>query len=136
MDKKLMFILSFLFVICAASFIAAATLNSSTAFMLCLGALTFFVAIFAVGVLDYRVGGTQITLDKRVGTLEHENTELKELVTALGKCFYALSDGASRLGGPSEQHFKLVSEYMKPISHLLTADVRKQVQTDISKFSQ
>jgi hypothetical protein len=127
--------LSFLFVLCVASFIAGSYLNSTAAFSLSGLALTFFVGIFAVGVLDYKIGGAQLSLERRVNTLEQENTDLKISVTALLKSIYVMSHGASIWDGPTENHRKLLSEYLQPITHLVPPGTEEQVNADISKFT-
>jgi len=134
MKKSLIFILSFLFLLCVASFVVGAYLNSAAAFGLSSAALVFFVAIFAVGVLDYKIGGNQVTLEKRLGTLEKENTELKLSVTALLKSIYVMAHGASIWDGPTEHHNKLISDYLAPINHLIDQNIQAQVNADIAKF--
>lgn len=134
MNKPLTFILGFLLVLCVASFIAGYQLNSAAAFALAGAALLPFVGVFAVGVLDYKVGGSQLTLEKRVNSLEKENTELKESVTALLKSIYVMAHGASIWDGPTENHNKLISDYLAPIKHLVDPNIQDQVNADISKF--
>lgn len=134
MKKPLTFILSFLLVLCVASFIVGASINSAAAFGLSGVALLPFVGIFSVGVLDYKVGGNQLTLEKRVNNLEQENTDLRESVTALLKSIYVMSHGASCWDGPSDNHNKLVSEYLAPINHLIDSNIQNQVNADIAKF--
>lgn len=134
MKKQLTFILTFLLLLCAASFAAGVYLNSSAAFALSGLSLTFFAGIFAVGVLDYKVGGSQLSLEKRVNSLELENTDLRESVAALLKSIYVMSHGASCWDGPSDNHNKLVSEYLAPINHLVAPNIKDQVNADIAKF--
>jgi hypothetical protein len=131
MKKPLTFILSFLLVICVASLIVGAQLNSASAFALSSAALVFFVAIFVVGVLDYKIGGSQVTLERRVGSLEKENTELKTSVTALLKSLYAVADGASRWDGVPKHHHDLIDKYLEPINHLIPLNIKEQVKADI-----
>lgn len=120
--------------LCVASFIAGVQLNSGAAFGLSGAALLPLVGIFAVGVLDYKVGGTQLTLEKRVQGLEQQNTELQKSVTALLKSIYVMSHGASIWDGPTEHHHKLLSEYLLPISHLISQGAKEQADADIAKF--
>ena len=132
-NKPLIFILIFLGVLCVASFIAGVNLNSAAAFALSSLALLAFVAIFAVGVLDYKVGGNQLTLEKRVGTLEKENTELKESVTALLKTIYFVNSPEMPIDGLSAKHHAIIEQYLKPVKHLITEDVEALVNNDIKK---
>lgn len=134
MSKPLIFLLSFLLILCTAAFIAGYQLNSASAFALSGAALLPFVGVFAVGVLDYKVGGSQLTLERRMNSLEKENTELKEVVTALLKSLYALEHGSSLWEGTTDKHYDLVSQYLKPISHLFPSDIKEQVVADMSKF--
>lgn len=123
MKNPLAFMLSFLFLLCVASFIAGVSLNSGAAFWLSSAALLPFVAIFAVGVLDYRVGGSQLTLERRVNSLEEENTELKRSVTALLRSMYVLSSDETPIAGPSKEQYRLIDNYLSPIKHLIDGDI-------------
>ena len=134
MKKSLIFILSFLLLLTVASFIVGTQLNSAAAFALSGTALLPFVGIFAVGVLDYKVGGNQLTLEKRVNNLEQENTDLRESVSALLKSIYVMAHGASIWDGPTEHHNKLISDYLAPIEHLIDPNIQHQVNADIAKF--
>jgi hypothetical protein len=134
-DRKLIFILSFLFVFCVASLVVGTCLNSTAAFTISGASLTFFVGFFAVGILDYKIGGVQITLEKRVSNLEQENKELQTAATALIKSLYTISKGAEGYGGPSEEHYSLVSEYLKPLGHLIAPNILKEVDADLAKFA-
>ena len=126
-NRSLIFILAFLLVFSCSSFAAGVYLNSAAAFTLSGAALLSFVGIFAVGVLDYKVGGNQLTLEKRVNSLEKENTELTESVTSLLKSIYVLSHPDSPVAGPSVEQYKLIDEYLSPIRHLVVGDVRAEV---------
>lgn len=132
MKNPLIFILLFLFLLCVASFIAGVKLDSGAAFALSGAALLPFVGIFAVGVLDYKVGGSQLTLEKRVNSLEKENTELKESVTALLKAIYVLGHAETPIGGPSCEQYNLIDQYLSPIKHLVIGDVKASVDRDIT----
>jgi hypothetical protein len=134
MDKKLLFILAFLLLLCVSSFVAGVYLNSPFAFALSGAALLPFVLIFAVGILDYKVGGTHLTLEKRVNHLEQESKELRDSVTALLKSIYVMSHGASILGGPTDYHRQLLSEYLHPVNHLVAPGTQDQVNDDIAKL--
>ena len=131
MKKPLTSILSFLLALCVASFAVGVYLNSAAAFALSGAALLPFVGIFAVGVLDYKVGGNQLTLEKRVNSLERENTELKEAATALLKSIYVLSHEKTPFDGPSVEQYRLIDQYLSPIKHLVIGDVKASVDSDV-----
>lgn len=133
MTKSLIFILSFLFLLCVAAFAAGFYLNSASAFALSSAALVFFVAIFSVGVLDYKIGGNQVTLEKRVGSLEKENTELKQSVTALAKAIYMVSSENAPAFGFNRAQFKLVDDTLAPINHLIDGDIKAAAEEDLKK---
>jgi hypothetical protein len=133
-NKGLLFILIFLFVFCIVSLAIGAQLNSTAAFTISGGSLTFFVAIYASEVLGLTITGAHISLQKRVDTLENENKELKKVATALIKSLYTLADSAGRLDGPLEEHKALVSKYLAPISHLIEPNVLEQVTADIAQI--
>lgn len=134
MKKSLALILSFLTLICIASFIAGAYLNSAAAFGLSTVSLCLFVAIFAVEVLEYKIGGHQVTIEKRLGSLEKDNIELKEAVTSLLKSIYLLSHPNTPIGGPSQEMHQLIDKYLAPIKHLILEDVKVTVELDLNNI--
>ncbi len=117
-----------------ASFYVAASKDSVAAYSLSVISFVCVFALYAVGVLGYKVGGNHLSLESKVRSLEQGNTELRESVTALIKSIYVMSDGASRWDGPPEEHYKLISEYLAPIAHLMSAGAKEQVAADIAKL--
>lgn len=134
-SKPLIFILAFLLVFSCASFTAGTYLNSAAAFTLAGAALLPFVGIFAVGVLDYKVGGHQLTLEKRVNSLEKENTELKESVTALAKSIYMVSSENAPAFGFNHTAGGLLEKYLAPINHLIEGDIKATVEEDLKNLT-
>tara|TARA_R110001599_G_scaffold171353_1_gene362250 strand:- start:256894 stop:257331 length:438 start_codon:yes stop_codon:yes gene_type:complete len=133
--KPLTLILWFLFAFCCLSFVTAAYLNSSGAFTLSGVALLLFIGIFAVGVLDYKVGGNQLTLEKRVNTLEKENTELKDSVTALAKSIYMISSENAPVYGFDHATDGLLDKYFAPVNHLIEGDIKATVEEDLKRLA-
>jgi hypothetical protein len=134
-NKPLIFILAFLLVFSCSSFAAGVYLNSAAAFTLSGAALLPFVGIFAVGVLDYKVGGNQLTLEKRVNSLEKENTELKESVTALAKSIYMVSSENAPAFGFNHASGGLLDKYLAPVNHLINGDIKATVEEDLEKLT-
>lgn len=134
MNKPLTFILGFLLVLCVASFTAGIQLNSAAAFGLCGVSLLPLVALYAAGVLGYKVGGSQLSLEATVHNLEQQQEELRKSVSALLKSMHVISHGASIWDGLTENHNKLISDYLAPIKHLIDPNIQDQVNADISKF--
>ena len=127
--------MTFCVVVFVASFFVASTKDSTAAYSLSVVSFVIFFALYSVGVLGYKIGGNYIQLETKVGNLEKESTELKELVTALLKSIYVLEHGASVWTGNTKEHHALVDEYLSPISHLFSGDIRSQVLSDIKKFN-
>lgn len=134
MKRSLILLLSFCLAVFMASFYVAASIDSTAAYSLSVVSFACFVALYAVGVLGYKIGGNYISLETKVETLEKESTELKKSVTALLKSIYAMADGASRWDGPPEQHYKLIDEYLGPINHLVAPGAKDEVKADIAKL--
>lgn len=136
MKIQLTIILLFLSFLCLSAFAVGTYLDSTAAFALSAAALLPLVGIFAVGVLDYKVGGSQLTLEKRVNSLEQENTELKKVVTALLKSQHVIVHGTSIFAGVTDKHHALISKYLQPIEHLIDEDIKKKVAEDLEKIMQ
>ena len=136
MKRSLIFLLSFCLIVFIASFYVAASKDSTAAYSLSVVSFACFVALYAVGVLGYKIGGNYISLETKVETLEKESTELKQSVTALLKSIYVMAHGASIWDGPTEHHNKLIADYLAPIKHLVDPNIQDQVNSDISKFMQ
>jgi len=94
----------------------AIVFSSAAAYTFAVVPFIAFFALFAVGVLEYKVGGATISLESKVQDLERQNTELSEAIRALVSCIVVVEDGASRYNGPGKVHEKLMSEYLETIS--------------------
>jgi len=134
MDKKLLVILSFLAILCSSAFAAGVYLNSSAAFALSGVALLPLVGIFAVGVLDYKVGGNQLTLEKRFQDVEQSNKELKYVVVSLSKAMFVIARGSSGFGGMLDEHYTLVENYLEPIKHHLPDNIKQDVISEVERI--
>lgn len=134
MNRHLLVLVSFCVAVFVASFYVAITKDSAPAYSLSVVSFVCVVALYAAGVLGYKVGGSQLSLEAKVNNLEQQNTELKEAVTALLKSLYVLEHGSSLWEGTTEKHYALVSKYLEPISHLVSDNVREQVVSDMAKF--
>ncbi len=133
MKKQLVSIFVFLLLLCVLSFIAGWSLGFSAPFYLSAVSLALFGAIYFLEILGYEIGGSHITIRKRLNDLEQQNTELKESVTALLKSIYVLSHYDSPVAGPSIEQHALLDEYLRPINHLIAGDIRSQVDIDVLK---
>ncbi|HMW40733.1 MAG TPA: hypothetical protein PKD57_15100 [Saprospiraceae bacterium] len=129
--RNLLAIIAFLLIFLCVSFYVGCALNSAPAFAVCVATLLPLVAIYCVGVLDYKVGGSQLSLEPRVHNLEEQTAELQKVSTALLKALYLVADGAPRMGGVPNKHNDLLNDYLKDIAHLVDSDVRNKVEADI-----
>ena len=131
MPKALSIILAFLLVMCLAAFTAGIILNSAAAFGLSGVALIPLVALYAAGVLGYKVGGSQLSLEAKVHNLETEEAELRAAVSALVKSLYVIQDGSGKMGGGPASHQNLIDRYLTPVDHLMSANLREQVMAEL-----
>ena len=134
MNKSLIFILGVLFIFCVSAFAVGALKNSNAAFVLSGAALLPFVGIFAVGVLDYKVGGNQLTLEKRINDVEVENKELKNAVTSLLEAIYVVARGSSGFGGMLPEHYELIEKYLQPINHQISRNSKDIVIKEVERL--
>jgi len=133
MNRPLFVIISFCLIVFMASFYVAVWRDSTPAYSLAVTSFAFSVALYAVGFLGYKFGGSVVSLEAKVQNLETEASELKKSVSSLLKSIYVLEHGLNFIDGPSAAHYKLVATYLEPISHLVSPDLREQVLTEIEK---
>jgi hypothetical protein len=116
-----------------ASFYIAVTKDSTAAYSLSVVSFVCVVALYAAGVLGYKIGGNYLSLEAKVHTLEQEKEELKKAVSSLLKALYVIQDGAGRMGGAPISHQKLIEEYLEPIAHLVDKEAIEHAKTDIKR---
>lgn len=131
MKRALIFLLVFCMVVFIASFFVAVSKESTASYSLAGVSFVCFVALYAAGILGYKVGGSHLSLEAKVEALESKNTELQESVTALLKAIYVLSHAETPMAGPSNEQYSLIDQYLSPIKHLVIGDVKASVDSDI-----
>lgn len=134
MKRSLILLLSFCLVVFIASFYVAVSKDSTAAYSLSVVSFACFVALYSVGVLGYKIGGNYIQLETKVETLEKQNTELKQSVTALLKSLYVVAYSAGHWDCRTETQNKMIEEYLLPIGHLIDPDARAQADADIARI--
>ena len=135
MKRALFFLLAFCMVVFMASFFVAVSKESMAAYSLSGASFVCFVALYAAGVLGYKVGGSHISLEAKVEALENENTELKESVTALAKSIYMVSSENAPVFGFKHAPGGLLDQYLAPVNHLIEGDIRATVEEDLKKLT-
>lgn len=123
-------ILIFLFLVFILFGYVGITTNSTPAYTIACSALAFLVALWAVGILDYKIGGATISLQKEVKALAQDNKELRLITTTLVKTIFAVMDASYRVGGPTKEHENLTSKYIDSISKYLDVDIIEQWNKD------
>jgi ribosomal protein S13 len=118
-----------------ASFFVAATKDSTAAYSLSVVSFVCVVSLYAAGVLGYKVGGSHLSLEAKVNTLEKENTELKESVTALAKSIYMVSSENAPAYGFDHAYSGLLDKYLTPVNHLIEGDIKATVEEDLKKLA-
>ncbi len=124
----------FLFLTTIATFLFLYMNPVAQAYYLVIVSLVLFVLVFVVEVLGYRIGGKYLTLEKRLHDIAVEQEEVKLLSIATSQALHVLADGASRYGGPSEQHKNLIKKYLTPVSKHLPKNHLAQVNNDIKQL--
>lgn len=127
-------ILIFLFLVFLVFGYVGIVRNSTPAYTLAGIALAFFVALWAAGILGYKVGGAHLSLQKEVQTLAQDNKELRIITTTLVKIILTVMDGSYRVSGPADRHEKLTDKYIESISEFLDPDIIEQWNKDISSI--
>ena len=127
MKRPLIFLLIFCLVVFIVSFYLAAYSLSVVSF-------ACFVALYSVGLLGYKIGGNYIQLETKVESLEKQNTELKQSVTALFKSLYVVSYAAGHWDCLTETQNKMIEEYFVPIGHLIDPNAKAQADADIARI--
>jgi len=131
MKTKLFFIFLFLIIFCIFSFIAGWMLKLSAPFYLSAISLVLLAALFLLEILGYEIGGSHITIRKKIDDLEQQNKELKKILTALYKTMLVYEHGNSIWAGVTDDHHQLINEYLKPIEHFIEINIKEQVKNDL-----
>ena len=135
MNRHLFVLIAFCVVVFLASFYVAVTKDSTAAYSLSVVSFVCVVALYAAGVLGYKVGGSHLSLEAKVITLEKESTELKESVTALAKSIYMVSSENAPAFGFNHAPGGLLDQYLAPVNHLIEGDIRVTVEEDLKKLT-
>lgn len=135
MKRALFFLLTFCMLVFMASFFVAVSKESTAAYSLSVVSFSCFVALYSAGVLGYKVGGSTLSLEDKVNTLEKENTELKESVTALAKSIYMVSSENAPAFGFNHSPDGLLDKYLAPVNHLIEGDIKASVEEDLKKLT-
>ena len=133
---KSIFLFAFIFVVFVLAFFKGFYDNSTPAYSLAVPAFICFVAVYAAEILGYQVGGAQLSLQKRVTSLEQENTELKTVAKALWKSIYALDKGDSFYGNDAAQNHSLVDQYLASIREFVDPGLQAEVAADRAALMQ
>jgi len=98
--------------------------------------IAFIVAMAAifVGLLGWKVGGSQLSLEARVTDLATESEKVRHVVDALIKSMVVMIDGYSNT--PTREHFRLLGTYVGRIKHLGSADVIEHAKADLEELRQ
>lgn len=131
--KKWIFIL-FLFVSTIASFLVAYKANSTPAFSLTIVCFIAFSVIYIVEVLDYKIGGQHLSLEKRINELQVEQKELKNITSSLLKIIYISLDSSRRWGGSQPEHQELLKKHMDSLSKYFESDLEENIQKDLEQI--
>ena len=129
-------LIAFCVVVFIASFYVAVSRDSTPAYSLAVVSFVCIVALYAAGVLGYKVGGSYLSLEDKVQALEKEGTELKEAVTALLKTIYFVSSAEMPTDGRTAKHEAIIDKYLEPVRHLTPEDVKASVNDDIRRLDE
>lgn len=134
--RKILTLQNLLLVACVAvfviSFYAAYQSNSTGAYALASISFLAFFAAYCVGVLDYKVGGSQIALEKKVQDLQQGEEELKKIVNTLLRISLVVAEGARRFGGPREKHRAIIERHIKTIEHLVEPNFMAKTMDEVA----
>lgn len=127
MNRHLFGLIAFCVVVFFVSFYVAFTKDSAASYSLSVVSFVCVVALYAAGVLGYKVGGSHLSLEAKVQALETKNTALQKLATALLKVMYVLSHPDTPMAVSSAEQHNLIDDYLKDIQDLVDDDVRAKV---------
>jgi hypothetical protein len=106
------------------------------AWVLATTAFVFTMAAIFVGLLGWKVGGSTLTLERKIDEVRRENHELRGVVNALLKSVTVLAYGASKGELPPEL-WRLLGTYMGRIKHLgspnLVAEATQEIKGAIER---
>ena len=129
------FLIIFLFLSTIVSFLFVYNYQTqAAAYYLAIVSLVLFVLVAGLEVLNYRIGGQFLTIEKRINDVAAEQEEVKLLAIAAYQALHVLADGSSRWGGSSKEHIELMKKYLDPISKHLPENTIEEVNTDIAEI--
>lgn len=131
-NKPLVWLLVFCFLVFVASFAVAIWKDAAACYPLAVIAFASLVALYAAGVLGYKVGGSNLSLESKVQVLDQENKQLREVTNTLLKCLLVVVDGAVRLGGPGKLHQAIIDEYLQSIQPLIEQNLQQNVLKEVA----
>jgi outer membrane murein-binding lipoprotein Lpp len=83
--------------------------------------------------LGWKVGGSQLSLEKQVNQLAEENKNLEAIVDALIKSTVVMIDGVRLFDGPTPGHIELLGKIMGRVVPLATPGIVDQAIADLEK---
>lgn len=128
------FLITFLFLSTIVSFLFVYNYQTQAAYYLAIVSLVLFVLVAGMEVLNYRIGGQFLTIEKRINDVAAEQAEVKLLAIATYQALHILADGSGRWGGPSKEHIELMKRYLEPISKYLPENAIEKVDKDIAEI--
>jgi len=134
-DKQLFIILLILLVSVVVSFAMLMTERRVENYVLFGFALLLFTIVYCVMLLDVRITGSSVGIERAKREIEQSKEQMSLLARNMFKTAFILADGSARWGGTPPEHKEKIREYMESLDEYLDANLDSEIQADIKTLA-
>lgn len=98
--------------------------------------LLIFVAIYCVSILQYKITGTNLGIEKAIQEINTSKREISQVAETLIKMSAVMADGAGSWGGPSKYHKQQIKKYKESLQDYISPDLDKEIEGTVQKLHQ
>lgn len=99
-------------------------------------AALLFAIIYLITVLDYKISGSALGVEKTIQEINTSKEEIKKIANTIVKMSYILADGSGRWDGIPEEHLAQIKKYRESLKEYLDPNLDQDVQKTISQLDE
>lgn len=99
-------------------------------------AALLFTIIYLITVLDYKISGTALGVEKTIQEINTSKEEIKKIANTMVKMSYVLADGTGRWDGMPKEHLEQIKKYRESIKEYLDPNLDQDIQKTISQLNE
>jgi len=124
-------ILAILFVVVCYAFILLCISKKAENYWFLSFNILLFVVIYCVSILDYRITGSNIGIEKAVKEINVSRKEIEDIAVSLFKVAHILADGTGRMGGMPDEHKNKILSIQEEMGKYINPNLSKDVKETI-----